>query len=66
MKLYTLMLTGLVFTIGVSSLASANPAMLPKHPGYPIGRSTPTIPGKNLTLEQSLNRTIALEDAHTG
>ena len=36
MKFYTIVMTGLVL-VGVASLASANPAMLPKHPGYPSG-----------------------------
>ena len=67
MKLYTFVMTGLVFTVGVSSLASANPAMLPKHPGYPSSGEYANDTGqKNLTLEQSLNSAAASEDAHTG
>ena len=34
MKFYTIMMTGLVL-LGAASLAFGNPAMLPKHPGYP-------------------------------
>ena len=36
MKFYTIVMTGLVL-VGAASLAFANPAMLPKHPGYPSG-----------------------------
>jgi len=36
MRLFTIGITGLVF-IGMAVLALANPAMLPKHPGYPAG-----------------------------
>jgi len=66
MKYYTIVMTGLVL-VGSASFAAANPAMLPKHPGYPSGESMPTIPGKkNLTVEQSLSSAAASEDAHTG
>ena len=37
MKFYTIVMTGLV-VVGSASLAAANPAMLPKHPGLSIGR----------------------------
>ena len=36
MKLLTIGVTGLVF-VGMTTLAMANPSMLPKHPGYPSG-----------------------------
>ena len=36
MKFYTIVMTGIVL-VGVATLASANPSMLPKHPGYPSG-----------------------------
>ena len=66
MKFYTIVMTGLVL-VGAASLASANPAMLPKHPGYPSGGEHANDTGqKNLTLEQSLSSAAASEDAHTG
>ena len=66
MKLYTMVMTGLVL-VGAASLASANPSMLPKHPGYPSGGQYANDTGqKNLTLEQSLRAAAASEDTHTG
>ncbi len=66
MTLYTMVMTGLVL-VGGASLASANPSMLPKHPGYPSGGEYANDSGqKNLTLEQSLRAAAASEDAHTG
>jgi hypothetical protein len=66
MKFYTIVMTGLVL-VGAASLASANPAMLPKHPGYPSGGEYANDTGqKNLTVEQSLSSAAASEDAHTG
>ena len=38
MKFYTIVMTGLVL-LGAASLAFGNPAMLPKHPGYPSGHA---------------------------
>ncbi|MCS6306188.1 MAG: hypothetical protein H8K07_21375 [Nitrospira sp.] len=34
MRLFTITMTGLVL-IGMTGLAMTNPAMLPRHPGYP-------------------------------
>ena len=66
MKFYTIMMTGLVL-LGAASLAFGNPAMLPKHPGYPSGGEYANDTGqKNLTVEQSLSSAAASEDAHTG
>ena len=65
MKFYTIALTGLVL-VGSCSLAAANPAMLPTHPGYPSGGAYANDTGqKPLTLEQSLSRAAVSEDAHT-
>jgi len=66
MKFSTIVMTGLVL-VGSAALAAANPSMLPKHPGYPSGGEYANDPGqKNLTVEQSLSRAAASEDAHTG
>ena len=66
MKFSTIVMTGLVL-VGSASLAAADPAMLPKHPGYPSGGEYANDTGqKNLTVEQSLSHAAASEDAHTG
>ena len=66
MKVSTIVMTGLVL-VGSAALASANPALLPKHPGYPSGGEYANDTGqKNLTVEQSLSRAAVSEDAHTG
>lgn len=66
MKFSTIVMTGLVL-VGAASLAAANPALLPKHPGYPSGGAYANDTGqKNLTVEQSLSAAAASEDAHTG
>jgi len=66
MKFSTIVMTGLVL-VGAASLASANPAMLPQHPGYPSGGEYANDTGqKNLTVEQSLSSAAVSEDAHTG
>ncbi len=42
---------GTVFAVGILFLVSsafANPAMLPKHPGYPIGNPTDPVTGQSL------------------
>jgi hypothetical protein len=54
MKLFTIAMTGLVF-VGMTVLALANPAMLPKHPGYPSGGEFTHDTGQqNLSHSQSL------------
>jgi hypothetical protein len=66
MKLSTIVMTGLVL-VGSAALAAANPSLLPEHPGYPSGGEYANDTGqKNLTVEQSLSRAAASEDAHTG
>ena len=66
MKFSTIVMTGLVL-VGSAALASANPALLPKHPGYPSGGEYANDTGqKSLTVEQSLSRAAVSEDAHTG
>ena len=65
MNSYTIVMTGLVL-LGTAALAAANPAMLPKHPGYPSGGEYANDTGqKNLTVEQSLASAAVSEDAHT-
>jgi len=71
MKLFTIVMTGVVL-VGLTSLALANPSMLPKHPGYPSKGEFANDTGQhNLTHSQSLidaavagsvNMTQTLED----
>ncbi len=66
MRLSTMVLAGLLVT-GSASLVCANPALLPKHPGYPSGGEFANDPGQhNLTAEQSRLAAAASEDLHTG
>ncbi|MGQ0667256.1 MAG: hypothetical protein ACT4O4_09495 [Nitrospiraceae bacterium] len=55
------------------SLALANPSMLPKHPGYPMGNAVDPVKGQplandpgqtNATGESSLAEAAAFDDAH--
>jgi hypothetical protein len=64
-------LTCIVLTV---SLAVANPTMLPKHPGYPMGKAVDPVKGQplandpgqaNATGEKSLSEAAASDDAHT-
>lgn len=54
MRLFTMAMTGFVFS-GMTALALANPAMLPKHPGYPSGGEFANDKGQhNLSYSQSI------------
>jgi hypothetical protein len=75
MKRYAAMLLVIVGVGYLGSLAFANPAMLPKHPGYPASSDTSPVtnqplandPGQlSLTLEQSSLEGASSEDAHVG
>jgi hypothetical protein len=55
------------------SLAGANPDMLPKHPGYPMGKAVDPVKGQllandpgqsNATGENSLAKAAAFDDVH--
>ena len=51
--------------LAIPALVSANPALLPKHPGYPSGGEFANDPGRhNLSVEQSLSLAAASEDSH--
>ena len=66
MKVYTIVMIGLAL-VGSAALAAADPALPPKHPGYPSSGEYAYDTGeKNLTVEQSLSRAAMSEDAHTG
>jgi hypothetical protein len=74
MKPFTVsFLIGAVALMVVASLAWANPAMLPKHDGYPMDKATSPVtgqslandPGKpNMSSEKSTLAAAASEDAH--
>src|SRR5689334_4270193 len=54
MKCFTTTIAGFMF-VGMTGLALANPAMLPKHPGYPSAGEFANDTGQqNLTYSQSL------------
>jgi len=55
------------------SVAGANPDMLPKHPGYPMGKAVDPVKGQplandpgqtNAVGEASLSRAASFDDAH--
>ncbi len=63
-------LTCIVLTV---ALAVANPTMLPKHPGYPMGKAVDPVKGQplandpgqpNATGEKSLAEAAAFDDPH--
>jgi hypothetical protein len=57
-----------------AAIASANPALLPKHPGYPAGKAVSPVNGQplandpgqtNLGGEKALNQSVSATDNHT-
>ena len=61
------MIATILVVFGIVSVAAANPALLPKHPGYPAGGQFANDPGqKQLSAEQALMEAAASEDAHIG
>ncbi|MFO0698811.1 MAG: hypothetical protein U0236_06250 [Nitrospira sp.] len=74
MKTSTISRTTLTVGLLTGSLAFANPAMLPKHPGYPmdkavdpvIGQSLANDPGQvNANHEQALTNAAIVDDGHS-
>jgi hypothetical protein len=73
MKMLVSVLVGAALTFA-ASLASANPSMLPKHEGYPMGKATDPVTGKPLSNDpgqtnasggKALERSAMVDDAHT-
>jgi hypothetical protein len=73
MKRYAAMFVMIIGVGYLGSLAFANPAMLPKHPGYPASGDTDPVTGQalandpgqlSLTVEQSSLEAASSEDAH--
>lgn len=66
MTFFTITTTGLVL-IGMTGLAMANPAMLPKHPGYPSSGEFANDTGRNnLTYRQSIEEAAKSGDTTMG
>jgi hypothetical protein len=64
MRLYTIAIAGLL-VIGMAVLAMANPAMLPKHPGYPASGEFGNDTGQpNLTYNQSIQEAAKSGDTN--
>jgi hypothetical protein len=66
MRFFTMTMLGLA-CLGMTGLAMANPAMLPKHPGYPSGGEFAYDTGrKNLTYSQSIEEAARSGDTTMG
>lgn len=73
MKPSLILLAICAIVILMISQASANPTMLPKHPGYPMGKTVDPVRGQSLANdpgqtnaagEKSLMEAAAFDDAH--
>ena len=73
MKASLALLSGFVVPLLVVSLASANPSMLPKHQGYPMGKAVDPVGGQSLandpgqanaTGENALTQASVFDDVH--
>ena len=73
MKTSLILLTVFIVVLLSVSLALANPTLLPKHPGYPMGKAVDPISGQalandpgqtNATGESSLAEAAAFDDVH--
>ena len=73
MKTSLVLLTVFIVVLLSISLVLANPALLPKHPGYPIGKAVDPVRGQSFandpgqtdaTGENSLAQAAAFDDVH--
>jgi len=73
MKTSFILFTILAVLVLTSASAAANPATLPKHPGYPMDKATDPVTGQalsndpgrgNATGEKALKEASAFEDTH--
>lgn len=73
MKTSLILLTILAVLVLTSAPAAANPATLPKHPGYPMGNATDPVKGQSLandpgqgnaTGDKALTEAAAFDDTH--
>jgi hypothetical protein len=74
MKTSLVLFTLATLTVLTVSLALANPSMLPKHPGYPMGKAVDPVKGQplandpgqaNATGEKALTEAGMFDDVHT-
>jgi len=74
MKTSLTLLSACVFVLLTVTLVLANPDMLPKHPGYPMGKAVDPVKGQplandpgqtNATGEGSLTKAAAFDDTHS-
>jgi hypothetical protein len=74
MSAYPIVGLSLVMLIFTAVCASANPSMLPKHEGYPMGKATDPVTGKSLgndpgqknaTGAKALERAAMVDDQHS-
>lgn len=71
---YTFLFLFLILVaVAVTTLAFANPALLPQHPGYPMGKAVDPITGmplandpgqSNATGDKALQQASAFDDTH--
>jgi hypothetical protein len=73
MKTSIMPFVALAFVFLTASILFANPGMLPKHPGYPMGKAVDPVKGQalandpgqaNATGEKSLMQAAASDDTH--
>ncbi len=73
MKTSLILFSVMAFVLATVVLVFANPGMLPKHPGYPMGKAVDPVKGQplandpgetNATGERSLLNASAFDDAH--
>ncbi len=73
MKTSLMLFTILAALVSTSASAEANPATLPNHPGYPMGKSIDPVTGQSLandpgqynaTGDKALMEAAASEDTH--
>jgi len=73
MKTSLVLLTVFIVVLLSISLVLANPTMLPKHPGYPMGKAVDPVSGQSLandpgqtnaTGENSLAQAAVFDDVH--
>jgi hypothetical protein len=58
MKTSIVLLTILAIVVLTSVAASANPATLPKHPGYPMGKAVDPVTGQSLANDPGQSNAI--------
>jgi len=74
MKTSLILLTLCIGLLTTQSTILANPAMLPKHPGYPMGKAVDPVMGQSLAndpgqvntkREEALSNAAIIDDSHS-